>query len=217
MCEFCLGAILIHKQIVKKPKNISNIKDIYRKACGEITKHANAGNGDIYHSECGHKTKRFYMVGGTGWIGVDGISTTANSPIGKIVIEASNEKEENKLLIDEQWAIYAEYYKTQLGTDQEALDKPKDSVEGDNLVPTVGESYDGVVVRILDFGAFVRIAPGTEGLVHISEVAHSKTKNMHDVLSEGDEIKVKLKGIDSKTKKISLSIKALLERPENTK
>ena len=106
---------------------------------------------------------------------------------------------------------------TILGTDQEALDQARDYVEGYNIVPTVGESYDGVVVKILDFGAFVRIAPGTEGLVHISEVAHARTENMHDALSEGDEIKVKLKGIDSKTKKISLSIKALLEKPENAK
>ena len=126
-------------------------------------------------------------------------------------IKALMEKYECEINIDDDGSC------TILGTDQEALDQARDYVEGYNIVPTVGESYDGVVVKILDFGAFVRIAPGTEGLVHISEVAHARTENMHDALSEGDEIKVKLKGIDSKTKKISLSIKALLEKPENAK
>jgi len=106
---------------------------------------------------------------------------------------------------------------TILGTDQDSLDLAKEHVESYSLVPKVGEAYDGVVVKILDFGAFVKIAPSCEGLVHISEVDWSRTENIHDALSEGDEVKVKLIKIDSATKKISFSIKALKDRPEKIK
>ena len=105
---------------------------------------------------------------------------------------------------------------TILGTDQDALDSAKEYVDSYNLVPEIGSSYDGVVVKILDFGAFVKIAPSCEGLVHISEVDWSRTENIHDVLKEGDSVKVKLIKIDAATKKISFSMKALKERPQKT-
>ena len=82
------------------------------------------------------------------------------------------------------------------------------------MVPEIGASYDGVVVKTLDFGAFVRIAPSVEGLVHVSEIDWSRTENVEDAVKEGDKVKVKLIKIDDKTKKISLSIKALKPRPE---
>ena len=83
--------------------------------------------------------------------------------------------------------------------------------------PEVNKIYTGKVANIVDFGAFVKIAPSCEGLVHISEVDWSRTENIHDALSEGDEVKVKLIKIDSATKKISFSIKALKDRPEKIK
>ena len=76
--------------------------------------------------------------------------------------------------------------------------------------PEVGEVYDGKVTGIKEFGAFVEILPGKEGLLHISEIDNHRVANVEDVLSMGDSVQVKIKGIDEKTGKISLSRKALL-------
>jgi polyribonucleotide nucleotidyltransferase len=80
-------------------------------------------------------------------------------------------------------------------------------------VPEVGEVYDGVVKGIQTFGAFIEFLPGTEGLLHVSEIAYKRIENVSDVLKEGDEIKVKLIAIDDKGK-FKLSHKALLPKPE---
>ena len=103
---------------------------------------------------------------------------------------------------------------TVLGNNQELLEEALDYVKSYSLVPKVGESYTGEVVKILDFGAFVKIAPSVEGLVHISEVDWKRTENMFDALKEGQTVDVKLIKIDSATKKISFSIKALKPKPE---
>ena len=103
---------------------------------------------------------------------------------------------------------------TILGNDQELLEQALEYVKAFSLVPKVGESYTGEVVKILDFGAFVKIAPSVEGLVHISEVDWKRTENMFDALSEGDVVDVKLIKIDSATKKLSFSMKALKPKPE---
>lgn len=102
---------------------------------------------------------------------------------------------------------------TVLGTDQDSLEKVKEFISSYSLIPKVGESYDGVVVKTLDFGAFVKIAPSVEGLVHISEIAWTRTENVEDALKEGDNVTVKLIKIDERTKKISFSIKALTKKP----
>ena len=81
-------------------------------------------------------------------------------------------------------------------------------------VPEVGQVYRGKVVSILEFGAFVEILPGKEGLLHISEIDWGKTDKVEDVLSVGDEVDVKLLEIDPKTNKMRLSRKALIEKPE---
>jgi polyribonucleotide nucleotidyltransferase len=73
----------------------------------------------------------------------------------------------------------------------------------------VGKIYKGLVKTIKDFGAFVEILPGTDGLVHISELAEGRVKNVTDVLKEGDEVSVKLLEIDRRGK-IRLSRKAAL-------
>src|SRR5438067_13897951 len=58
--------------------------------------------------------------------------------------------------------------------------------------PEVGKVYKGTVRRIVDFGAFVEIIPNTEALLHVSEIAHTRTERVEDVRKEGDEIEVKL-------------------------
>jgi polyribonucleotide nucleotidyltransferase len=75
----------------------------------------------------------------------------------------------------------------------------------------VGKTYKGRVVKIADFGAFVEILPNTQGLLHISEIAHDRIRQVTDVLSEGDEIDVKVLDVD-RAGRIKLSRKALLEK-----
>jgi len=70
-----------------------------------------------------------------------------------------------------------------------------------------GERFSGVVTRLMEFGAFVRIGPNTEGLVHVSEIAPFRVNKVSDVLKEGDQVPVVIKEIDEK-KRINLSIKA---------
>jgi polyribonucleotide nucleotidyltransferase len=77
--------------------------------------------------------------------------------------------------------------------------------------PEPGEIYEGKVVKIADFGAFVNIKTGTDGLVHISELAHKRVNKVTDVLNEGDIIKVKVLAV-SRDGKIKLSYKALLDK-----
>lgn len=74
---------------------------------------------------------------------------------------------------------------------------------------TVGEIYKGKVERIMDFGAFVNILPGKDGLVHISEIAHERVARVQDYLSEGDEVEVKVLDIDERGR-VRLSMKALI-------
>jgi polyribonucleotide nucleotidyltransferase len=76
--------------------------------------------------------------------------------------------------------------------------------------PEIGKDYNGTVKAIKDFGAFVEILPGVEGLVHISQLAEERVNNVNDVLSIGEEIKVKVIEIEKGTGKVRLSRKAVL-------
>ena len=98
--------------------------------------------------------------------------------------------------------------------DRDALDKALAWIEGICAVPEVGTVYHGKVVSILDFGAFVEILPGKEGLLHVSEIAWEKTENVADVLKVGDEVDVKLLEIDEKSGKMRLSMRVLQDKPE---
>ena len=95
-------------------------------------------------------------------------------------------------------------------TDGEAGLKAKAMVEALVEEPEVGKIYNGVVRRIVDFGAFVEILPGKDGLLHISEIDINRIESVHDVLKEGDEIQVKLIGFEREGK-IRLSRKVLLD------
>ena len=82
--------------------------------------------------------------------------------------------------------------------------------------PEVGKTYLGTVQKIVEFGAFIEIFPGTDGLCHISELSDKRVKEVGDVLQEGDEVLVKVIGVDSKTGKIKLSRKeAMNEKIED--
>lgn len=76
----------------------------------------------------------------------------------------------------------------------------------------VGKVYKGRVVKIMDFGAFVEVLPGNQGLLHISEIAHERIRNVTDVLNEGDVVDVKVLDVD-RAGRIKLSRKALLDKP----
>jgi polyribonucleotide nucleotidyltransferase len=98
------------------------------------------------------------------------------------------------------------------GIDSEMLEKAKNTVIGLTKDITPGEIYTGKVVKIVDFGAFIEILPGKEGLLHVSEIGHEFIKDVKTVLKEGQEFEVKV--ISTENGKISLSRKALLPKPE---
>ncbi|HPR60662.1 MAG TPA: S1 RNA-binding domain-containing protein, partial [Prolixibacteraceae bacterium] len=81
-------------------------------------------------------------------------------------------------------------------------------------VPEVGEIYKGKVKSIVAFGAFIEILPGKDALLHISEIDYERHETVDEVLKEGQEVEVKLIGVDEKTGKLKLSRKVLLPKPE---
>ena len=101
------------------------------------------------------------------------------------------------------------------GQNKECIDAAMARIKGIVAVPEVGEQYHGTIKSIVAFGAFVEILPGKEALLHISEIDYKRFETMEETgLKEGDEIDVKLIGLDAKTGKLKLSHKALLPKPE---
>ena len=98
--------------------------------------------------------------------------------------------------------------------DKESIDKAKEWIKGIVAVPEVGKTYHGTVKNIAPFGAFIEILPGKDGLLHISEIAWDHVKKVEDFLNVGDEVDVKLIGIDDKTGKLKLSKKVLDKKPQ---
>ena len=96
------------------------------------------------------------------------------------------------------------------GQNQTSMNECLAIIEGILEEPELNKVYDGKVVKIVDFGAFVNILPGKDGLLHISEISHERTESVSAVYSEGDEVKVKLIGFDRG--KMKLSVKALQEK-----
>jgi polyribonucleotide nucleotidyltransferase len=97
--------------------------------------------------------------------------------------------------------------------DGEAMKAALARIKAITAVPEVGEIYKGKVKSITNFGAFVEIIPGKDGLLHISEINWDRVEKVEDVLKEGQEIEVKLIEVDVKTGKLKLSRKVLLEKP----
>lgn len=83
-------------------------------------------------------------------------------------------------------------------TNRESMDAAKAMIEKIVEEPEIGKIYQGKVVKLMDFGAFVNILPGTDGMVHVSEMAEERVEKPSDVVSEGDEVMVKLVAIDDR-------------------
>ncbi len=93
---------------------------------------------------------------------------------------------------------------------RDLLDNPWDTAEQDF---GVGSTHRGTVTRTANFGCFVKLAPGVEGLVHISELAHHRVSRVDTFVTEGEEVEVKVLSFDRDSQKIGLSIKAVQQPP----
>ncbi len=124
-------------------------------------------------------------------------------PGGKIIRAIQNETD-TKLEIDDQGVVKIAAFS------QEEANAAVKMIDEIVMEPEVGEIYEGTVVKIMDFGAFVQIMPGTDGLVHISQLATRRVNKVSDIVKEGDRIKVKVLEIN-RDGKIRLSHKAVLE------
>ena len=92
---------------------------------------------------------------------------------------------------------------------KDTLPGPWDSIE--EKAPK-GSVHTGKVKRLVSYGAFVEVLPGVEGLVHISQIAHKHIATPNEVISEGDEVQVKVLDVNKEDKRLSLSIKELQEK-----
>jgi len=135
-------------------------------------------------------------------------------PGGKVIQEL--QKETNTTIVINEDPVTEEGIVEILGTDQAGIDAVLAKIDSITFKPVVGNTYKVKVIKMLDFGAVVEYldAPGNEVLLHVSEIAWSRTENASDVLSMGEELEVKYFGIDSRTRKEKVSRKALLEKPE---
>jgi polyribonucleotide nucleotidyltransferase len=92
------------------------------------------------------------------------------------------------------------------------MERARQMVQAITVEPEVGATYEGPVKSTTAFGAFVEIMPGTEGLVHISELQHGRTEKTEDVVKRGDRVKVKVIERDERGR-LRLSMKALIPKP----
>ncbi len=99
--------------------------------------------------------------------------------------------------------------------DKESIEKAKAAINRIAFTPKVGDDYDAVVKTIMPYGVFVDFN-GRSGLLHVSEISHSRIENVEEHFSEGDHVKVKLIDVDNRTGKLRLSRKALLPRADGT-
>jgi polyribonucleotide nucleotidyltransferase len=98
-------------------------------------------------------------------------------------------------------------------TDKDSADRAIEIIRGITEDPEVGTLYTGRVVKLMEFGAFVNILPGKDGLVHISQMADKRVEKVSDVVKVGDEVRVKLMEIDPQGR-LNLSMKAAKAKPE---
>ena len=101
-------------------------------------------------------------------------------------------------------------------TNAESMDAAVTKIKNIVAVPEEGETYEGKVAGIQAYGAFIEFMPGKQGLLHISEIKWERVDKVEDVLELGEEVMVKLIGIDPKSGKYKLSRKALLPKPETS-
>lgn len=129
-------------------------------------------------------------------------------PGGKIINSIIERCENIKMDIDQDGRV------TLMHSRYEPIEKAISIIEEIVKVAKIGEEYDGKVVRLEKFGCFVELWPGTDGLCHISKLAHARVNQVEDVVKLGQILKVKVIGIDERGR-IDLSHKALLPRPES--
>jgi polyribonucleotide nucleotidyltransferase len=98
-------------------------------------------------------------------------------------------------------------------SDSDAVKRALDIIQGITAEPEVGAIYKGTVSRVTDFGAFIEILPGTDGLLHVSEMAHHRVDQVTDVMREGDTVEVKVLEV-GRDGKIRLTRRELLPLPE---
>ena len=131
-------------------------------------------------------------------------------PGGK-VIQAIQEETETVIVIEET----DDFGEVQIsGAGLEPIEAAKAKIKAITALPEVGEVYKGTVKSVVSFGAFIEILPGKEALLHVSEMDWKRVENAEDFAKEGDEVEVKLIGIDERTGKLKLSRKVLLPKPE---
>jgi len=94
-----------------------------------------------------------------------------------------------------------------------SIDAAVERIQRITFTPKIGDVYTAVVKTVMPYGVFVEFS-GKSGLLHVSEISHTRIDNVEDVLKEGDEVKVKLIEVDNKTGKLRLSRKALMPRPD---
>ena len=97
---------------------------------------------------------------------------------------------------------------------REGLERALNWIKGLVATPVVGDTYEGTVKSIKEFGAFVEFLPKKEGLLHISEISWKRLETMDGIFKEGDRVKVKLLEVDQRTGKFKLSRKVLMPKPE---
>ena len=136
---------------------------------------------------------------------------TINVPIDKIrIVIGSNGKMIQKIISDfdvkvdvlEDGKVYI------LGQDENKIMEAKEFIKSIISPPKVGKTYSGIVKRVVDYGAFIEILPGQEGLLHISNFSNQKIRSLNEVIKIGDSIKIKVIEIDSNGR-INLSKKYL--------
>lgn len=127
-------------------------------------------------------------------------------PGGKIINEIIAKCDDVKIDIEQDGRVTIYHH------EYEPLNKAAAMIEDIVRVAKVNEIYLGTVKRIEAYGAFIELFPGTEGLLHVSEIAHERTNNPNDVFKLNDKVEVKVIGIDEKGK-VKISRKALLPRP----
>ncbi|WP_223843681.1 polyribonucleotide nucleotidyltransferase [Blattabacterium cuenoti] len=133
-------------------------------------------------------------------------------PGGKVIQEIQSSTNTNILIEEKENFGYIEI----IGRDVKQIETAVDKIKKMTFVPELGKIYKAKVKSIKDFGAFVEISEGVEGLLHISEIGWKKLKNIEEVFRIGDIIEVKFMGIDEKNKKMKLSRKVLLPRPKTS-
>ena len=135
------------------------------------------------------------------------------SPGGKVIQEMQRSTNTTIIITEEGKTGIVEVF----GTSKDEVTAAMNKIKGIVAIPEVGTIYDAKVKSIMPYGAFVEILPGKDGLLHISEYDWKRIDSFEGLIKEGDIIKVQYVGDDPKTKKIKLSRKVLLPKPEDAK